>query len=158
MKYLILMFSFIILSCSENNPTPVNHFSVDAKLRIYLKDMDGMNLLNSPNYQSANFRIYNEINGQPVEVFNPQSDTPRNFSIDNSTNPISMVLYMNYLPTQPSAKTYVKWNETDTDTIKTSYIQNSSYAKCIAIWLNDELAWDQSTPSEGTGRSIIIVK
>jgi len=96
MKYLFLVTMFSLLSCARENPSPFNQFEIDATLRIYLKDIDGMNLLNILDYRSENFRIFKDVNGQAVEIYNPQSDTPRNFLIDTQTNPISIILFMNY--------------------------------------------------------------
>ena len=44
--------------------------------------MQRINLLNTANYNPDNFRIYNVINGQAIEVNDPLMDSPRNFFID----------------------------------------------------------------------------
>lgn len=159
MKNLILLLVFSILCSCSKTPKPFNKV-IDPSLFIYLKNSTGDNLLNTANYNSDNFRIYNEINGLVIEVNNPMSDHPRGFSIINDVNPICMGLSLNTTETELFPITYIKWNDTDTDTLKASYVRTENIIQCNGVWLNGVLVWDFNTPQPqgNIGRSITIVK
>ena len=57
---------------------------------------------------------------------------------------------------------FIKWNNTDTDTIKTYFRRgienNTDYEICEKIWLNEILIWDISTLNGVTEREITILK
>lgn len=157
MKRLILAAVLLLCACSQDNPVP-SSYVVDNYVDIYLKNEQGDNLLNTSEFNSNEFKIFYLLNGNAVEIYNPQMDAPRNFFIITETDPICMRLFLNDVASESFPITYIKWNETDTDTLKASFLRGENYVRCSGVWLNDELVWDQSTPSEGTGRSITIVK
>lgn len=69
-----------------------------------------------------------------------------------------MRLFMNDVPTELFPETYIKWNETDTDTIKASYGRGENFVICNKVWLNNRVVWDFNSPPGISGRNITITK
>ncbi|WP_298141784.1 hypothetical protein [Flavobacterium sp.] len=161
MKNLIVMIFLVLFSSCSNDdkPTAAN---LDASVSIYLKDLENKNLINTSNFLSENYRIYHLIDGVSTEVYDTNMDNPRGFFINYETSPICMALTLNHSENEQFPITYVKWNETDTDTLKAQFDRGSEnnvdYVVCQKLWLNDELVWDVTTPDGITGREITIVK
>jgi hypothetical protein len=156
---LLLILCISMLSCTKDNPNN-SSFLIDREVYIYLKNNQGENLLNTANYNSENFKIYYEINGQKIEVNNPLLDASRGFVISDWTNPISMGVALNDVIADIPTITYIEWNDTDTDTLKTSYIRTENSFIWDKLWVNGELVWQPGTPSveDLPVRIITIVK
>ena len=161
MKNLILMMG-IVFCCSCSNDDNPSSENLDAAVSIYLNDSEGKSLIDTPNFLSQNYRIYYLVNGISTEVNNSFADNPRGFFINDETSPISMFLGLNFAASEEFPITYIKWNDTDTDTLKAQFDRgtenNDNYVLCKKLWLNDELVWDVTTPDGITGREITIVK
>lgn len=155
-KIVLLLVTFIIVSCS-NDSTPSSSAIVEDYVDIYLKNTSGENLMNTGNYNSENFKIFNEINGVKVEVNNPLAAAPRNFYIITETNPISMRLFLNSSPTEILPKTYIQWNETETDTLSANFVTDGINVGYSKLWLNGDLIWDGTLPTNHK-REITITK
>ncbi|GAB3221853.1 hypothetical protein J0A67_12305 [Algoriphagus aestuariicola] len=82
MKNIILvMISVCLLSCS-NEEIP-NSIPVSINLYLEIVDEGGADLLNSENstISQGDIKVFYKENGQLKEVFNPEMDNPRNYSI-----------------------------------------------------------------------------
>jgi hypothetical protein len=162
MKSLILSaISLFSLSCSNDNSNAENT-NLEVEVSILLKDTNGENLLGTPNYIPTDFRIYNLVNGQTEEVYNPDMDYPRNFYINSDTTPIYMRVFLNHSSTEEYPITYIKWNENDIDTLRAFYSRgtenDTGYVICQKIRFNEVLVWDTNIPQGVTGREITITK
>ena len=159
MKNFIFFIIIIMSSCTNDNPAPTST-NLDNSVNIYLESSDGNNLLNKTNYNSNNYKIYYKNGNEFIEQNNSNLDYPKNFSINLETNPINMKLFLNHLSTETNPITVVKWNDTDSDTLKTSFRRgfenNIDYEICEKIWLNDVLIWDIN--NNQNGRQITITK
>jgi len=163
MKNLILFIVLLIFnSCSTDSNKSNDAVNIDNGVTIFLKSIEGNNLLNTTNYNSNVFKIYYKINNENIEINNPNNDFPRNYYINNESNPISMKLFLNHSVTEEYPITLIEWNTNDTDTIKTYFRRgienNTDYEICEKIWLNDVLIWDISTANGLTEREITILK
>ena len=162
MKNIVLLLIVTLISCSDDNGNNPSNTNIDVGVSFYLKNASGENLLNTSNYISDNFRIFNVINGEVQEVNMPQMDYPRNFFINDETTPISMRLFLNHTENEEFPITYIKWNQDDTDTIKADFDRGTTneidYIICKKIWYNDQLVWDTTTPAGITGREITVTK
>ncbi|GAW90669.1 hypothetical protein FPS14_contig00083-0006 [Flavobacterium psychrophilum] len=116
--------------------------------------------MNTINYNSNNYRIYYKNGNEYIEQNNSNLDYPKNFFINSETNPISMKLFLNHLSTETNPITVVKWNDTESDTLKTFFRRgtdnNTDYEICEKIWLNDALIWDIN--NNQNSRQITIIK
>ena len=162
MKKLILIVVFAALnSCSSDNENS-NAASFDAKVIINLQSEDGVNLLNTSNYNPNSFKVYYKVGNEFIEQNNNDYDYPKNFFVDTESNPSTIHLFMNMAETETFPITVIKWNETESDTLKTSYRRGSGgeeglYVSWQKIWLNDSLVLDLSNPAIN-GNEITIIK
>jgi hypothetical protein len=158
MKKTILFITVFLLFISCTEDKPCSCFNIDAHINLFLKDSQGANLLNTTNYNSANYKIYYELNGQKIEVNNPLSGYPRGFLIDYENNTIYMRLFLNIDENETMPVTYIEWNNTDTDTLRVSVLRTENSIVWDKLWVNDELVYQPGTPNGTTGREITIVK
>ncbi|EKT4502358.1 hypothetical protein [Flavobacterium psychrophilum] len=158
-NFIFLSIISIISSCTKDNPEPTSR-NLDNSVIIYLNSSEGNNLLNTINYNSNNYRIYYKNGNEYIEQNNSNLDYPKNFFINSETNPISMKLFLNHLSTETNPITVVKWNDTESDTLKTFFRRgtdnNTDYEICEKIWLNDALIWDIN--NNQNSRQITIIK
>ena len=158
-KNILLAILIISTSCSNDKTEPISN-NLDIGVVIYLLSSEGNNLLNTVNYDSNNIRIYYKKGNEFIEQNESNLDYPKNFFVNTETNPISMKLFLNHLPSESYPITVVKWNNSESDTLKTSIRRgienNTDFEICEKIWLNDELIWDiHNNPN---GRQITITK
>lgn len=156
MKKIIILniIAIFLASCSDEN-NKSGGVNIDVDVNIYLENSMGENLIDTDNYQSANFKIY-FYNNSVKEYLNPP-----NFFIINENNIVAMRLFLNDNKNEENPVTYIKWNETDTDTLKAHFNRsrgNNENVICDKVWLNDKLVWDISMTSGVLGREITIVK
>lgn len=161
MTKFILLFAITLLSIScSTDKTGTTSVNLSKELKINLLSSEGNNLLNTSNYKSDNFNIYYKSGNDYVEKNDVNLDYPKHFMINTETNPISMKLFLNDLASEPNPITVIKWNTTESDTIKTTFRRgfenNSSYVICEKVWLNDVLVWEiENNPNL---RQITIIK
>lgn len=149
-------------SCSnDDNNDDNNFYNVNTGLAFKVTSSGGIDLLNPQNenaYLEENIKIYylNE-NGQLDEVYNPNADSPRNFSIVSpEDSDVSFYLFNIGLNIQgetietgaglyslENAITYIKWNEIDTDTIRANFRAGDNFVLLSKAWYNEELIFDE---------------
>lgn len=160
MKNLFYLFCTLLLSCSKDNNN-VQSSSIDTGILIYLKDINGNNLLNTTNYKENNIKMFYLINNEVKEYYQSNLDNPRGFKFLVDDLPIRIALGPNTTETEEFPITYIKWNETDTDTIKCHFRRevgnDGSLLQCDKIWFNNKFVWDMSNP-QNKDRSINIIK
>jgi len=157
MKRIILtiILGINLLSCSSDEGSEA--VTLDIGVAISLQNQEGIDLFQSPEYNPDTFQIFYVIDGENVEIDNPNLDYPRNFYM-LGTSPETMRLFLNSeLSEDNNSETLIKWNNAQSDLIKAHFRSgvenNEDYLICDKIWVNDVLAWD------GNGsRTIIIIK
>jgi len=138
---LMLISAMMLFSCQKEKES----FIVDIGIEITVSDENGNDLLNPSNQNSfneQNIKIYDLINGVVEEVYYPNYDNPRCFSIVEKDGIYRMMLSPNANEKDEFPVTYIKWNETDTDTIKCSISRGDNYVVCTKVWYNETLMWD----------------
>jgi len=118
----------------------------------------GEDLLNPEHPNAVDYeqiKLYYVINEQPVEVFNPAMDSPRNFNIEEYTE--EGIYKMNIFPNINSTNTitYIVWNDSDRDTINCEIIFSENSTVLKRVWYNGELKVD--VPA-GTGYTFEVIK
>ena len=154
MKNLIHLSIIIVLmfSCSsDNNNTGNSAYALDRGVEFKVLSVDGVDLLNPENanaFLESNIKIYNLINNEIIEVFNENADYPRDFRIvspeDSGIDQYFIAIFINN-PELENAITYIEWNETDTDTIKSNSVANGNSLVLTQAWYNDELIYDEDS-------------
>jgi hypothetical protein len=138
---LMLISAMMLFSCQKEKEA----MNLDAGIEITVFDNNGNDLLNPSNqnsFKEQNIKIYYLINGIVEEVYYPNYDNPRNFSIYERDGIYRMGLSPNANEKDEFPVTYIKWNETDTDTIKCSISRTESSVICTKVWYNETLMWD----------------
>lgn len=157
MKNLLIILLIVLSSCnSDNNMQETN---IEAGIEFYLLDSNGNDLLDPNNPNSIDLgilRVYEIINGEEVEINNPNLDGPRGFVLfepEGIYDKYRLSLGLNTTEiTNPT--TIVKWTTTDTDIFKSEYNRGDNFIICTKILLNDEVVWQ----TEDGLRFIEIIK
>lgn len=155
---LIISFFCIFFSCSKHDDNPKNSFYLDQSIKIKLENNSGENLLNTANYNENDIKIFYKINGQLVEVFIPNLDSPKGFKIINENNNNYMVLFLNATVTEALPETVIQWNELESDTIKVNYVRTENSSFWNFMWLNDVSKSNEELENIELGRLLKIVK
>ena len=129
----------------------------DVGLGIFLEDSNGTNLIDTEGYDSSKFRIYWKKNGELEMFYNYFADSPYGYRVGPISGRVQCGIHLNNDPTVEISETYIKWNETDMDTIST-YIERTQYSTIAKkIWYNGDLVWDEET-MPNTEKVIVVVK
>lgn len=137
---LILVIALLAAGCSKDEGCGCTIISLDAN--ISLKNSEGEDLLN-PNksnaYNERNFKTYHLINGEEKI-----SHTEELLYQDNDSI-YRLRVFVNHEGNDEFPITYIDWNETDRDTIKSEIYRTSNQTRAIKFWYNGELVWDANT-------------
>ena len=155
MKNLIFMLlaTILIVSCNSNDDNNNSFYFLNRHIEFKVTSIGGIDLLNPNNtnaYLKNNIKIYNLIEGNVVEVYNQNAEYSRDFKIvppeDSGIEEYFIRVYINNLELE-NAITYIEWDETDTDTIKSISVANGSSLILTQAWYNDKLLIDENTES-----------
>lgn len=166
MKTLIflLLTMFMIISCSSNdNPTNKGVY-IDTGINLIIKNNLGEDLLlpSTPNTLNTDeIELYYLLDGQKEKVFIGNLTYPKNYFIYNYINSKAITIFPDYQSKDEFPVTYVKWNSTDTDTIKCHFNRGNKndgkYISCDKVWFNNKLVYP-TTENQKTGRFINLIK
>lgn len=155
MKAILMILAFTALAACSKDDIDMNGFNLENQIYLSLKNSDGQNLLDTETENSINIndiQLFYLIDNEPVEV-----------TIENGYNMGSIELTSDKLLkvfTNPSSSNiidetseyevveniaYLKFSETDTDTIKTHSKSSQNYFLLSKVWYNDELVWERET-------------
>ena len=148
MKKSIIFLSVITLlfSCSKKKEDTVVGVVVDTSVDLKVTNQAGEDLLNPETngaYDHSHIWIYYLENGE-VKLYEggANMDHPRGFFIfDGPDNFKNIRIFLNSSEKESYPVTYVKWNETDMDTIKTHYKRTETLTVLDSIWYNGTLRW-----------------
>jgi hypothetical protein len=159
MKNILLIFLAIVsTACSKSSGGNENGVEIDTYLDIFLKNAEGTNLIDSEFYPSQDFKVFHELNGQTVEIKNPKGNTTNGFILSTDPENKRLVLYVNDQLRLPISVTYIEWKSGQKDKITAFFNRRDNYIGIVKILLNDAPIWDITTPPNGFGRNITIVK
>lgn len=155
MKNLIVILAILMCSsCSKDDNNKEDNFSLYNSMLINLRDNQGNNILNTNSYLTNNIKIFYVNNGVATEFYQPNLDNPKAYSIINSGENLRIGLSLNHNE-EDFPVTYIKWNETDTDTIKAHYNRSENHILLDKVWINNVLC----DPTSGiSGMEFTITK
>jgi len=156
MQKLIYIFCIVIFLCSCEKEDRYGPDFIDIQIEIKLLDQSGKNLLNPSNpnaYDAKDIKLYYLEGGNLKEVNYANYDYPRNFMILNEPD-YRIRLFPNTSKNEEFPLTFIKWNESDIDTIKCEFSAVNSSVICRKVWYNEKLMWDNF----GVERFFEIVK
>lgn len=142
----------MIISCSDSKE--ISNLSqntvIGRAIDIELKSNEGINLLGTPEYPIGDIAATYLVNGEIAQSNNPH-DYPNNVLFFNNNQVIK--IYLNYSATEEFPITYIKWNKTETDTIKAQYKRTTNSITLDKLWILENNTW-----KELTSKPIIIIK
>jgi len=135
--FLLALLFLIFIGCDKDDDDCCTIISLDANISV--KNAGGEDLLdpNNPNsYKKENIKIYHLINGEQKragldDIIYQDSD--------------SVFRYRTFVNHEGNAEfpvTYIDWDETDRDTLKSEIYRTDNQTRVIKIWYNGELKWD----------------
>lgn len=143
-KLAMIIMIFVAISCSENNDDNPEIATVNALgIEISITDGNGNDLLdpNNPNaFLEENIRLYYKVNGQVEEVYDSHLTHPRHFLVFQHESEYRIRVFLNEKENATQTITYIKWNATDTDTIKAELRRwGASNVAVDEVWYNGGL-------------------
>ncbi|GGG95336.1 hypothetical protein GCM10011416_11070 [Polaribacter pacificus] len=159
-KTILLLACTLIFSCTKND-TP-NYGGVnESGAWFYVKDSQGNNLVdpNTPNaYKENEIKIYHIINGVEKLMYDSNLDNPKFFTITQEDGLYKFGLGMSLDSSVDYPISYIQWNDTDRDTIKTEYLREQGSVIKQKIWFNDQLVWEHEFGKDDYDETISIIK
>lgn len=135
MKHSIILIILLPLLFSCNKEQSSGEF-LSTRAAIYVQDSMGVDILEST-YDIDEIRIYHVKNNEMVEYYYPNLDTPRGVGILDVYGEKVLRIDLNTANILHSI-TYIKWNETEMDTIITNWKStHDGYAYRVdTLWYN----------------------
>jgi len=146
MKNLLIILLMVLSSCNSDNNMQ-EKTNIEANVEFYVLDSERNDLLDPNNTNGidiGNVRVYEIINGEEIEINNPDLDGPRGFILlepEGVYDKYRLSLGLNITEILTPTTTIVKWNETDIDTFKAEYNRGDNFIICTKIFLNNDLIW-----------------
>jgi hypothetical protein len=106
---------------------------------ISLKNSSGEDLLNpnNPNsYKESKIKTYYLVNGEEKIAHTEE------FIYEDGEGLYRLRIFLNDEGNDEFPITYIDWNETDRDTIKSEIYKTDNQTRVIKIWYNKVLMWD----------------
>ncbi|MEX1383395.1 hypothetical protein [Lutibacter sp.] len=143
-KLLIILAVTTFIACNKSNDT-IDAFYLGSGLEFSISNANNEDLLNPENpnkIDTESIRIFYVINGEKVNVYNPNLTNSRNFLVFKHENEYRIGITLNHTETSEKPITYIQWNEGDTDTVEVVYNRTSNSVMQNIIWLNGEQVWE----------------
>lgn len=160
----IFILAIVILCISCNNDAESQQAdAIFAHINVHLKNSAGENILGTDKYPKNKINADYLINGKIIQNASNAiiPDNPNNVYFVTENNLNHFILFLNYSATEEYPITYLHWNGTETDTIKTKYRRESGNDGNVVVlekvWLNDVLVWEVEKQGQ-TNSDITIVK
>ena len=145
MKKLILILAvFTLFACNKSNEmgkqSDLYEFLEFSVVNSQNEDLLDTSIAN--HLKASDIKLFYQIDGEIVEVYNADMQFPRNFLIFKHENEYRIRVFLNYTESSDKPVTYIQWNENDTDTIEVVYNRTPNSLRQNEIWLNGELVWE----------------
>ncbi len=150
MKNLMLLITSLLLfsACKKkaNNVSKVFDVSVDFSV-VNSNNEDLLNPENTDAFNQSQIGIYYDMDGEPVYYHNTNNymaDHPNaHFFYKEDTDSLYTIrIFLNSDKSVAYPITYIKWNETDMDTIKATYMRTENIMRLDSIWYNNNPIWN----------------
>jgi hypothetical protein len=164
-KISIILFAVLFVGCSEENEPTIFETGVSIWVR---ENSSSNNLLNNENpnsFKKEDIRVYSlDANGEKKELYTPNLDAPRNFSIiaynNKGVNENLFILYpyLGKTDKTETTTTLVEWRSGIVDTITCEIYRNKGLTTTNKIWYNNLLKYDISDKSVNNNSLEYVVK
>lgn len=161
-QFLVLLSIFSLVSCSRNEEPKNESVVIGNKIDVLIQNANGQDLLNKSTANTLNtdnIKLYYLVDGNPQEVYIPNSTNPKNYYIFNyevyNSNAIRIFLNDQSKDEYPIA--YIKWNQSDTDTIKCHFYRDNGIVTIDKVWYNDRFVYP-TVENQNIGSIIKLIK
>ena len=147
---IIILVLFSLFSCDKKEEVEEQAI-IDVFIELSVYNSQNIDLLDTANpghLESSDIKLFYEINGNIIEVNDPNMENPRNFTIFKHTNEYRIGITMNHTETSDRPRTFIKWTEDDIDTIETIYERPNNSILKRTVLLNGIEIWNWTTNSE----------
>ena len=148
MKKLLLFLAITALfACDKSNDiSPGFIVSIEFDFSVFNSQDEDLLDPATPNHiEEDDIRLFYEIDGKILGVYNPYMANPRNFMIYEHENEYRIKVVLNDSDATEETITHIQWNDDDTDIIKARFTRTENIVRVNRIWLNDTLIWDSDT-------------
>jgi hypothetical protein len=147
MKKLIVFLAITSLFACDKSDDISPGFIVSISFEFSVFDSQDVDLLDptTPNHiEEDDIRLFYEIDGKMLGVYNPYMDNPRNFMIYEHENEYRISVDLNDSDATDETITHIQWNDDDTDVIKATFKRTENTVRVSGVWLNDTQIWDSN--------------
>jgi len=148
MKKLTFLIAVVSLfACSKSDEMSPPGFNLNAFFEFSVFNSQENDLLDPAtpeHYKEEEIKLFYEVDGEIIEVYDPNMGAPRNFRIYKLENENRIVVYLNHTDTSEKPITYIQWNDADTDTIEATFKRNRHNVVVSQVWLNGLEIWDST--------------
>ncbi len=158
MKKLIVFLAIISLFACDKSDDISPGFIVSIEFDFSVFNSQDEDLLDptTPNHiEEDDIRLFYEIDGKILGVYNPYMDNPRNFMIYEHENEYRIKVVLNDSDATEETITHIQWNDDDTDVIKATFTRTRNIVSVSRVWLNDIEIWDSN---DSENRYYILIK
>jgi len=144
MKKLIVLLAITVLFACDKSDDIIRGFIVSIEFDFSVFNSQGVDLLDptTPNHiEEDDIRLFYEIDGKMLGVYNPYMDNPRNFMIYEHENEYRIKVVLNDSDATEETITHIQWNDDDTDVIKARFTRTKNTVHVSRVWLNDIEIW-----------------
>ena len=147
---MVLVIAVVALSCSKNEK-PIKGFVYEVNVDFNILNQNGEDLLNSKTsgyFPFEDMKLFYLINGEKVEVFDPNLDFPRSIMLITETSPYTLRCFTSSSENGftheenglkiGTATAYLQLNVNDTDTLITEWTSGDYSFVNSEIWYNGE--------------------
>lgn len=165
----IFILAVVILCVSCTNVDQKKEATlVEATCNVFLKNNAGENILGTSKYPEniiiVKYLIGGKEFGYGYDTPGAILDNPQGFYtgiVSPHETGKGMRVFLNADPSEEYPVTYLRWNETEVDTLKAKYRRgsgnNGAFVVLEKLWLNDVLVWRVEVEGQTT-QDITIVK
>lgn len=141
-----IFFIIIILFCSAcSSDDNSDQMIVDTSINLSIRDSEGNDLLDPQtdnSYKESEIKLFYLKNGEEMEIFNSNLDYPKGFFIYKQENEFRMRIFPHTEMGEKFPTTYIKWNNSDIDTVKCNIEKTTSSEICTKVWFNNNIVWE----------------
>ena len=146
-NFIVLIAVVSLFACSKSDEMSPAGFNENAFFEFSVFNSQNIDLLDPAtpdHYKEEEIKLFYEVDGEMIEVYDPYMSAPRNFFIYNYENEYRIRVFLNHTDTSEKPITYIQWNDTDTDTIEATFKRNRYNITVNQVWLNELEIWDST--------------
>lgn len=151
--FIIIIILILQLGCTEEGsdilPAGVSH---NESIEISVINKLGVDLLDplvEEKIETSQIRIYHILDGEKIEFYESNLDYPKGYRIYkpyelgyNHNYVFCLMMVKAYLSEELMPATYIKWTESDTDTIQCQIEKSGASTFVSKVWCNNKLVWN----------------